>query len=270
MNESKGAASHKSLAGLVRRGFAQLSDQSDRSIAQRMAGTAFLIRVANAAVVFLTQILLARWMGRFEFGVYVSVWAWITALGPLVPLGIAYSAMRFIPEYRARQDEDGLRGFLMGSRVFCLSTGTLAALVVAGVVLVLGDQFPDLHAIPFLIASIALPVYALSAAQDGIARSFNWIDLALGPTYVIQPLLILAIIAGIHLLGWPATAPTMLATAAAAMWVAAIVQAIVLKRRIARAVAVGPRRFELSVWLKTALPIFLVDSFFYLLFQSTS
>ncbi len=264
--EREGMA-RRSLAGLIRRGMAWLADQSDRSIAQRMAGTAFLIRVANAGVVFLTQILLARWMGRFEFGVYVSVWAWITALGPLVPLGLAYSAMRFIPEYRAHHDDDGLRGFLSGSRLFCFSTGTAAAVLVAGAVLVLGNRVPAHHMIPFLIASLALPVFTLGAAQDGIARSFNWIDLALGPTYVIQPLLILAIVAAIHLLGGPATATAMMATAGAAMWAAVLVQTIVLKQRIGRTVAPGPRRYELGVWLRTALPIFLVDSFFYLLFS---
>ena len=36
-----------------------------------MAGMAFAIRVASAGVTFLSQIALARWMGGFEFGIYV-------------------------------------------------------------------------------------------------------------------------------------------------------------------------------------------------------
>ena len=58
-----------------------LADHSDRSRAQRAAGTAFLIRVASAALVYLAQVLLARWMGSFEFGVYVYVWTWVLLLG---------------------------------------------------------------------------------------------------------------------------------------------------------------------------------------------
>lgn len=266
VSESESGA-RKSVARLIARGMARLTDKSDRSIAQRVAGTAFLIRVANAGVVFLTQILLARWMGRFEFGVYVSVWAWVTALGPLAPLGVAYSAMRFIPEYRARNDDAGLRGFLAGSRWFCFTTGTIAAALVAGVVYLLGDRVPAHQMLPFLIACLALPIFTVSAAQDGIARSFNWIDLALGPNYVIQPLLILAIVATIHLVGGPATAVAMLAAACTAMWTAVLVQTAMLQRRIRGQVTPGPRRYEVGVWLKTALPIFLVDSFFYLLFS---
>ena len=79
------------------RAVALFADGSDHSIARRVASTAFLIRVASAAVVFLTQVVLARWMGRFEFGVYVYVWTWVLLLGALVSLGLPSAAQRFIP-----------------------------------------------------------------------------------------------------------------------------------------------------------------------------
>ena len=82
---------------------AWLADHSDNSRAQRAAGTAFLIRVASAALVYLTQVLFARWMGSFEFGIYVYVWTWVLLLGGLVDLGLATAAQRFIPEYTGRQ-----------------------------------------------------------------------------------------------------------------------------------------------------------------------
>ena len=47
------------------------ADRSDDSLAQRGAGTAFLTRCVSAALVYGTQILLARWMGGFAFGIYV-------------------------------------------------------------------------------------------------------------------------------------------------------------------------------------------------------
>ena len=76
-----------------------MADGSDRSRAQRAAGTAFLIRVASAALVYFAQVLLARWMGSFEFGVYVYVWTWVLLLGGVIDFGLASSAQRFIPEY---------------------------------------------------------------------------------------------------------------------------------------------------------------------------
>ena len=70
----------------------------EHAAAQRMAGTAFIIRVASAGVVFLSQILLARWMGSFEYGSYVYVWTWLLLFGDIVHLGLPLTAQKFIPE----------------------------------------------------------------------------------------------------------------------------------------------------------------------------
>src|SRR4051794_38140700 len=110
------------------------TDHSDRSRAQRAAGTAFLIRVASAALVYLTQVLLARWMGSFEFGVYVYVWTWVLLLGGMIDFGLASSAQRFIPEYSGTKQLDLLRGFLAGSRWLVVAIATAwAVLGAAGV-----------------------------------------------------------------------------------------------------------------------------------------
>jgi O-antigen/teichoic acid export membrane protein len=240
-------------------------DGSDRSIAQRIAGAAFLIRVVSAAIIYLSQVLLARWMGRFEFGIYVYVWAWVGFLGMLSPLGVAYSAQRFIPEYRTRGDHDGLRGFLRGSRWLCLALGTAAGALLAGTVIVFSGKIAAYYFFPFMVASVALPIFAVSSAQDSIARAFNWIDLALVPAFVVHPLLIIATMAAIHFYGAPVTALDSLIAAAGAFWIVVLAQVMLLGRRLDRDVARGARRYEMATWLKTSLPIFLVDSFFILL-----
>ena len=59
------------LAGLTGDIRNWLKDSGDRSLAQKIAGGAFLIRVISAGLIYLSQILLARCMGSFEFGIYV-------------------------------------------------------------------------------------------------------------------------------------------------------------------------------------------------------
>jgi O-antigen/teichoic acid export membrane protein len=240
-------------------------DGSDRSIAQRIAGAAFLIRIVSAAILYITQVLLARWMGRFEFGIYVYVWSWVGFIGMLSPLGVAYSAQRFVPEYRTRGEHDQLRGFLVGSRWLCFGLGTFAGAAMALTVFLLGDRVPAHYWVPFLLASLTLPIFAVSAVQDSISRSFNWIDLALIPGFVVHPLIILATMAGLHVVGAPLTAAAALLTACAAMWMVTLAQLILLERRLGRQVEPGARRYDLAVWIWTALPIFLVDSFFLML-----
>ena len=43
--------------------------------------------------------------------------------------------------------------------------------------------------LPFYLACAALPVYGLTFMTDGLARSYNWINLALLPAYIVRPLL---------------------------------------------------------------------------------
>ena len=67
---------------------------------RRLAGTIVIIRVLSAALAYLSQILLARWMGGSDYGIYVYVWTWVLLLGSMMDFGISASAQKIIPEYR--------------------------------------------------------------------------------------------------------------------------------------------------------------------------
>ena len=128
-SDDVGDAAAPGLARYVARGRAWLSDASHSALAQRIAGAAFLIRVASAGLIYLSQVLLARWMGTFEFGIYVYVWTWVLLIGGLFDLGLAQSAQRFIPEYTERRRLDLLRGFLSGSRWLAAGISTVVAIL---------------------------------------------------------------------------------------------------------------------------------------------
>jgi len=193
------------------------------------------------------------------------VWAWVGFLGLLSPLGLAHSAQHFIPEYRTLRDDDRLRGFLLGSRWLCAALGAAAAALLAGTVALFGDDVATYYVLPFMVASLALPVFAISSAQDSIARAFGWTDLALIPGFIAHPLLVVAAMAAIQLFGGPVTALHGVIAACAALWIVGLAQVVLLGHRLDGAIAAGRRRYEVAEWLKTSLPILLADSFFILL-----
>jgi O-antigen/teichoic acid export membrane protein len=252
-------------AGGVRLMTAFASLAGTQSAAQRIAGTAFLVRVAGAAIVFASHVLLARWMGRHEFGIYAFLWTCVLLAGALAPLGLAYSAQRFIPEYRMRGDLDRLRGFLTASRICSLALGAGVALVAGLLVLSLRERIGPDYLLPALLAAAAIPLFALSSAQDAIARSFDWIRIAIIPGFIAQPLLVLALIGSMYLFGATPGATTAMAATALAIWLMVALQGALLQGRLRHAMPAGRRVYETAYWFRTALPILFLDACYFLL-----
>src|SRR5437660_11230182 len=122
-----------------------------------MAGNAFAIRVASAALVYLAQILLARWMGQHEFGVYVYVWTWVLLIGALADAGLASAAQRFIPEYAGLRAFALLRGFLAGSRWLTFAIATTIAGIGALGIRLCEPWISDYEIIPLYLGCLSLP-----------------------------------------------------------------------------------------------------------------
>jgi O-antigen/teichoic acid export membrane protein len=253
------------LAAALAQARAWLNDGADRSIAQRVAGAAFLIRVTSAALIYTSQVLLARWMGSFEFGIYVYVWTLVLLLGDLCDFGFSSAAQRFIPEYAKRKADDLLRGFVSRSRFLAVLSATAVAAASALTVWLLEPWLAGYLVLPLSIACVTLPFYTLMQVQDGIARSHNWVHLALLPPYVVRHLVILVLVLAAYLLDFPATAVTAVSAVAVAFALTVTVQTLILNRRLARVIAPGPKAHETRTWISVSLPILLVEGFYLLL-----
>jgi O-antigen/teichoic acid export membrane protein len=232
---------------------------------QRLAGAVFMFRVASAVLAYGSQVLLARWMGSFEFGIYVYVWTWVLLIGQSLDLGLGTAAQRFIPEYRESGALDLLRGFLFGSRILTLGIATAVALGCAGGVWLLAPWLNGYLVVPLLLACISLPAYGLANTQDGIARSHDWVGLSLMPTYVVRQLLLTALMAAAYLAGLPMNAVTAMIMAGISIWLPTIGQLLVLNRRLAVLIAPGPRAHAIRYWVVTSAPILLAEGFYLLL-----
>ena len=253
------------LAGLIARVKAILADRSDSRIAQLVAGKVFLVRVGGAMLALVSQVLLARWMGKFEFGIYIYVWTWVLMIGALSDVGLSSAARRFIPEYTELKTLDSLRGFLLGSRwlAFGIATG-IGAVGAIGVTL-LAPWLDNFTITPLYLACITIPIYGLVQVQAGIAQSYDWPNLALMPFFVWRQLIITVLMAGAWAFGAPTDAVTAMIVAVVTTWAVTIGQLVVLDRRLKHKVEAGAKRYEAKTWLATSLPIFVVESFYLLL-----
>jgi O-antigen/teichoic acid export membrane protein len=263
MDAQSASAVPSSLLARLRSKLAGAS--SEASVTQRLAGTIFIIRVVSAGLAYLSQILLARWMGGSDYGVYVYVWTWVLLLGSMMDFGISASAQKIIPEYRTAGEYALLRGFLAGSRWMTFVVSSAVSLLLAGVIKLLSPWIGASEIVPLYIGCITLPAFVVANTQDGIARSHDWMRLGLMPQFIVRQALIIGITAGAFALGFNLGATAAMIASASAVWIAMIGQMLVLNRRLALHIEPGARAYDFRGWLAISLPILLVESFYLLL-----
>lgn len=247
---------------------AVLKGGDDDARAQRMALSAFAIRVVSAAIAFLSQIILARMMGNFEYGLFTFVWVMTILLGNLSCLGFHTTVIRFLPEYREAGANAEILGLTSTARLFSMTVATSVGLAGLVALYFLGDRIESYYVKPLFLAIFALPMIALGDVQEGTGRANSWPIAALTPTYIIRPVLILAFMAAAVTLGYPATAHTAMIAALAAVYLTSVGQFIFVIGRIGKNYPAERQAIDFGNWFKVAIPIFFIEGFLYLLTNS--
>ncbi len=242
-----------------------LYDHDDRAVSRRIAITAFTVRIFSAVIAYFSQVLLARWMGDFEYGIFVVVSVGAVILGGLACLGFQTAILRFVPEYTARGDSELLRGVLLGSRIHSFVAATVFAVIGALGLYAFGDNLSSYYLVPLYLGAITLPMLAIGELHDGVSRAFNWADLSLWPTFIVRPVLIIFFMWLAVGYGAEPNAVTAMGAVIAATYLTSIGQLVWLEARIRTVVPAGPRDYRPLAWVAIALPIFVVEGFFNLL-----
>src|SRR3569623_1535533 len=142
-----------------------LADRSENRLAQLVAGKVFLVRVFSALLALGSQVLLARWMGRFEYGVFIYVWTWVLMIGSVADMGLSSSARRFIPEYTVQGQMAQLRGFLSGSCWLAFAIATAIGAAGALVVYIFAARLDEYAVLPLYLACATIPIWGLGQVQ---------------------------------------------------------------------------------------------------------
>ncbi len=237
-----------------------LKNKLGSELLQLAGDSVFLLfcRISGAVLVLVTQVLLARWMGTQELGIYVYAFSWIVFLSLLAGLGLPSAAVRFIGQGRA-QDRGGL---VVGYFRRSVQVTMLLSFVLVGVVL-LASQWVSLGPDPMvtIFACMLLPVLALIHAYVGTALAMSWLKTAFLLNVVFRPTLFLVLIAMVWLYtNGLSSAIAMLVQAVAALvtlvWLATLVHS-----RLRAAYGGEHPESNLPTWIRTASPLLIIVLF---------
>jgi len=162
----------------------------------RNAGGSLVVKVGGMGASFIAQLVLARILGLENFGSYVYVWSWATILSLLGRLGFDVAAIRFVADYREKEQWGLLRGFLRCTNRVILASSLIAYLAVASIIEFLqASGFMDQSlAQLFWYGLLLLPAFAVLEVQNGILRGLNRVVLALTLQVIVPPLVIIMVI----------------------------------------------------------------------------
>ncbi len=249
------------LAGLLDR-------DCEDARARRGAAYAFAIRVVSAGVAFGSQILLARWMGIFEFGLFTYCIVLMSVLSVLTSFGLPWAAVRFLSEYGARNEWAKFRGFLTSARVAAIWAGTVCCVVAVTVVQLLGGQISEELALPLILVLACLPLQSLNELQEGVGKSQGWIGLALMPAFIFRPLIMVGLLGVAKLAGYETNAVTGAYALLVSMLVITAGQYFLQIRSFKAKIPSGPLAFELRTWVGVSMGLLLLEGFSMLLLHS--
>ena len=234
-----------------------LDADARRQLMRLIGGSAFVFacRVAGAGLTFGSQVILARWLGAAEFGLYVIAASWCILLSMLATAGMPAAAMRFIGAGLARNDPAYIRGFARRGLQITFATGVLT--VVLGVLVLFG--IPGLTSPgqrqALLVALATVPFFAVLNFYGGTANAFPWLVQSFVPTNVLRPLLFLVAL-------WFLSSRDLHLDATRAMelqWVVVLfctaLAGWAFQRRLSAEVPASGRSYETRGWLRAAVPL---------------
>jgi O-antigen/teichoic acid export membrane protein len=178
---------------------ALLGEEGDFAAVLRGAGLVVVIRVLASALGFASIVLLARWMGPSQYGLYSFAIAAMALLAYPATLGLHGAAVRFVAQYAATDDWPHVVGFIKASSWLAFGCGALVATLAIGGVLIFKSNFDPAYVAPMIVALAGIPIVALTIVRSEAIRALGWLALAWGPLQLGQPLFLLIVIAVILL-----------------------------------------------------------------------
>jgi O-antigen/teichoic acid export membrane protein len=228
--------------------------QLGQALVKGVIGSAGL-KIAHAGIGFVTAIVMAKMLGPSGYGTYAFVMALVAFLAIPSELGIPGLAVREIAVTHARKEWNRMRGFIIRAHQMIGLLSILLVVLALALATFLGSRLDPVKLKCMGLGLILVPLISLGSLRGAMLRGLRKVILGQLPEQVIRPLLLLALVIPLGLLGEKYATPlaVMIAQILATAGSFCCGMYLFIRNRPAELGSARPT-FETSTWLRSALP----------------
>ncbi len=225
--------------------------------------SSFGLRVTYMGFTFLTNIILARFLGATDFGIYTYTVSWAYLLGVFGTVGLDNLLVREVAVYHSKSSWGLLRGILNWANQISFLVSLALGIVGVAIAFATGmAQDPPLF-LAFCLAMAALPFTALRNLRRGVMRGLQQVTLGLVPEMLIAPIAIAILITTAFLfLQDQLTAAWCVSIYTLVTVITLLISQIFLKKALPTQVSLIAPQYQIRKWLKSALPFMLLEGIY--------
>ncbi|MBE9137701.1 flippase [Nodosilinea sp. LEGE 07088] len=237
----------------------------------RGSSVVLLIQILGRGIGYFDQIILARWMGATDYGFYIYIISWATLVTTLPKLGQRGSVVRFIPEFRIKEEPGRLKGVVQGSLGMTALVSVGLALIGTAIAFIFESQGQTINLQATLIGIWVMPLMALVDLSMSILQGFRRMAAAFIPLTLVRPMLVLIGASSIYFWvqdGTPLSTTTVLCITFISFVVILLQLQWMIHREVRAFVGDMPAIYEIRRLLRVSLPLLLATGFGTILVQS--
>jgi O-antigen/teichoic acid export membrane protein len=219
----------------------------------------FITKVLGAALAFIAQALLARWIGPAEYGVYAYVLGIVLLLVLPAKLGMDVMLLRFLPVYRSERRMQLSYGVIDFTRAYVLLASFAISAVCIGTTFLLSERLSVTMYYTFVVGFAILPIMSELDVNQSILRCWHRVVKGISPQIFFQPLFFgVLLCVSERVARLPITAP-----AAMLMYGMAFLFAFILSVMWTRQCMSRPNwslvESDKRLWFRVALPLMIIS-----------
>jgi O-antigen/teichoic acid export membrane protein len=223
----------------------------------KSVGTVSGLRIAGGGLLFVSQALLAGWMGPDAFGRYSYAWAWVAVLASIGSLGLSATSVRYIAAYRAMELDSRLRGLLRFATTVTIGGSSVIALIA---LVVVSNLIPDSpYQGSLAIALFAIPLLSVLALESAYARGFGWMGFSVVGSQLGRPAFLIVVGLLVSLVAQTGRAEPYVMACLCAYFLAVTAQHFAVRHRISSVLDPGPRELDAASWIKMAGAVLILN-----------